>query len=51
MAVVHRLGQGEADAGARPDHCGLLDAEPLGDGVGRLEADTTDVTGEPVGVL
>ena len=51
VAIVHGLGQREADAGARPDHGGLLDAQPGRDGVGRLEADAADVAGEPVGVL
>jgi hypothetical protein len=51
MAVVHGLRQGEADAGARPDHSGLLDAQPGGDGVGRLEANPPHVAGEAVGVL
>ena len=51
VAVVHGLGQREADAGARPDHGGLLDPQPGCDGVGRLEADPADITGETIGVL
>ena len=51
MALVHRLGQGEGDAGPGPDHRRLLDAEPRRDLVGGLEADAADVAGQPVGVL
>ena len=51
VAIVHGLGQREADAGARPDHRGLLDPQPGCDGVGRLEADPADVAGEAIGVL
>ena len=51
VAIVHGLGQREADAGARPDHGGLLDPQPGGDGVGRLEADPAHIAGEAVGVL
>ena len=46
MALVHRVGQYMPDAGADPDHGRLLDAELHGDGVGRHEADATDVAGE-----
>src|SRR5271170_2269854 len=51
MTIVHRFGQRIGDAGTNPDHRGLLDAEPVGDGVSGLEANTTNVTCEPVGVL
>ena len=51
MALVHGLGQGKGDAGAHPDHGGLLDAEFHGDRVGGLEADAADVARQPVGVL
>ena len=51
VAIVHGLGQREADAGARPDHGGLLDPQPGCDGVGRLEADPAHIAGEAVGVL
>ena len=51
MAVVHGLGQGIGDAGAHPDHRGLLDAELHGDRVGGLEADAADVARQPIGVL
>ena len=51
MAVVHRLGQRIADAGAQPDRRGLLDAEPHRDGVGHLEADAADIARQPIGVL
>jgi hypothetical protein len=43
--------RGEADAGTRSDHRGLLDPQPGGDDVGRLEADPAHVAGEAVGVL
>ena len=51
MALVHRLGQRMADAGADPDHGRLLDAELHGDGVCRHEADAADVADETIGVL
>ena len=51
MALVHGLGQRIGDAGAHPDHRGLLDAELHGDRVGGLEADAADVARQPVGVL
>ena len=51
MAVVHGLDQRKADAGARPDHGGLLDPQPGRDGVGRLEADPAHIAGETIGVL
>ena len=37
MALVHRFGERVADAGARPDHRRLLDAELLGDQIGALK--------------
>ena len=43
VALVHRLGQGVADAGADPHHGVLGDAELRRDLVGRLEADAADV--------
>ena len=51
MALVHGLGQRIGDAGAHPDHRGLLDAELHGDRVGGLEADAADVARQPIGVL
>ena len=51
MALVHGFGQGKGDAGAHPDHGGLLDAELHGNGVGGLEADAADVARQPVWVL
>jgi len=51
MALVHRLGQRMADAGADPDHRRLLDAELHRNGVGRHEADAADVADEPIRVL
>ncbi len=51
MPLVHRLSQGEADAGADPHHGVLGDAELRRDLVGRLEADTADVAREAVRVL
>jgi hypothetical protein len=51
MPLIHRLGEGMRNAGAYPNHRGLLDAEPHRDLVGALEADAADVAGEPVRVL
>jgi hypothetical protein len=51
MAVVHRFGQCVGDSGPHPDHGCLVDAELHGDGVGCLEADATDVSGQAVRVL
>ena len=51
VALVHGLGQRIGDAGAHPDHGGLLDAELHGDGVGRLEADAADIARQAIGVL
>src|SRR5262245_36821419 len=51
MAFIHRLGQSVGDAGPNPDHCGLLDAEPHGDGVRRLEANAADIARQPIRVL
>ena len=51
MTVVQGLGQSERDAGPRPDHRRLLDAELHGDGVGRAEADPLDIAGEPIRVF
>src|SRR6478609_2816997 len=43
MALVHRLSQSVADAGADADQGCLLDAEPFGDFVSGEEAYATDV--------
>ena len=51
MAFVHGFGQGIGDAGPRPHHGGLLDAQAGRDGVGGDEADAPDVAGQPVGVF
>jgi hypothetical protein len=51
MSFIHGLGQCVGDAGANPDHRGLLDAELHRDRVGSLEADAADVAGEPIRVL
>ena len=51
MALVHRLGEGVADAGADADHRGLLNAEAGGDGIRGLEADAAYVARDPVRVL
>ena len=51
VAVIHRLGQREGDAGPGSDHRRLLDPEPGRDLVGALEADAADVAREPVGVF
>ena len=51
VPLVHRLGEGERDAGPETDHRGLLDAEPHRDRVGRLEADAANVAGQAIGVL
>ena len=51
VPVVGRLEQRVADAGARPDHRRLLDAERRRHLVGRQEPDAADVGGQPVRVL
>ncbi len=51
MPVIHRLGQRMGDAGAHPDRCGLVDAEPHRDPVGADKADAADVAGEAVRVF
>ena len=51
VPFVHRLGEGERNAGPETDHRGLLDAEPHCDRVGRLEADAANVAGQAIGVL
>ena len=51
VPLVHRLGQRVGDAGAHPNHGRLVDAEPHCDRIGGLEADATDVAGQPIGVL
>src|SRR6266496_5240437 len=51
MALVHRLGQRIGDAGAHPDHGGLVDAELHRDSIGGLEPDATDVAGQTIGIL
>ena len=48
-ALVHGLGQCVGNPGANSDNRRLFDAELHGDGVGNLEADTTDITRQPVG--
>jgi hypothetical protein len=49
MALVHGLGERIGDARSDPDHCRLFDAELHGNGVGGLEADTADISGQPIG--
>ena len=51
MALVHCLGQRIRNAGANPDHRGLLDAELHRDRVSGLEADAADVTCEAIWIL
>ena len=51
MTLVHRFGQGVADARADPDHGRLRDAELHRDGVGGHETDAADVAREAVRVL
>ena len=51
MSLIHGLGQRIGNPRADPHHGGLLDAELHRDGVGGLEADTADVTREPIRVL
>lgn len=51
MALLHRLGERMADAGADPHEGRPLDPELHGDGIGDHEADATDVAGETVGAL
>ena len=43
VSVVHGLGERIGDPGPQPDHGRLLDAEPHGDRIRRLEADAPDV--------
>jgi hypothetical protein len=43
--LVHRLGEGEQDAGPQTDHCRLPDARLHRNGVGGLEANTANVAG------
>ena len=51
VTFIHSLSQCIRDAGANTDHRGLLNSEPDSDCVGSLEADPSDVPGEPVRVL
>ena len=51
MAVAGDLLQHMAHAGLGADQRVWRNAEPLGDGVGGLEADAVDVERQPVGVL
>ena len=51
MAVVQRLGERVRNTGPDPDHGGFLDAKPLGDRVGGLEADAADVLRQTVGIF
>ena len=51
MPFVRCLGQRIGNAGANPDHRGLLDAEFHRDRVSGLEADAADITREPIRVL
>ena len=51
VPFVHRLGEGERNAGPETDHRRLLEPEPHRDRVGRLEADAADVAGQAIGVL
>jgi hypothetical protein len=51
MPLVHDLGERIGNASANPDYRRFLDTELHGDGVGRLEPDAPDVTGQPVSVL
>jgi len=51
VALVHRLGEGIADAGADADHRRLLDAEPGGDRIRCFETDAADVAREPIRVF
>jgi hypothetical protein len=51
MAVIHRFGQREGDAGTYADQGCLLDAELGRDLVGGEEADAADVACKAVGVL
>jgi hypothetical protein len=48
---IHRLIEGELDAGPQPDHRCLLDPEPHRDGVGGLEADAENVSVRRYGFL
>ena len=49
VALLRRLVQRVADAGAHPARRGLLDAQLHRDGVGRLESDAADLAREVVG--
>ena len=51
MTLVHGFGERIGDAGAHPDHGGLLDAEFHGNRVGGLEADAADIARQAIGVL
>jgi hypothetical protein len=51
MAFTHRFGQRIGNARANPDHGGFLDADLHGYCVGSLEANATNIAGEPVRVL
>jgi hypothetical protein len=51
MPVFHGFCQGIRDAGADPDHGGLLDAKLHGDGVGGLEANASNVARQAVRVF
>ena len=51
VTLVHGLGQRVGDAGADPDHRGLLDAEFHGDRIGGPEADAANIARQSIGVL
>ena len=51
MSLIHGLGQRIGNPRADPDHGGLLDAELHRDGVGGLEANTADITRQPIRIL
>ena len=51
VPLVHRLGEGERDAGPETDHRALLEPEPHCDCVGGLEADAANVPGKAIGIL
>ncbi len=51
MAVVQRLRERVRNTGPDADHGGFLNAKPLGDCVGGLEADTADILRQTVGIF
>jgi hypothetical protein len=51
VALVHRLSQRKADAGADPNQRRFLDADLGRDLIGGAEPDATDVSGQAVGIF